>query len=138
MKLKLTDVAIRNLPIPEKGQKSYYDLTFPTLAVRVSQGGTKTFVLESGKRGARTLKTLGRYPALTLAEARSKARIMQISPDEQAGVTFGEATASYLALATAHMSRSHVYELTRILTKTFQPLHGVPITSITSKHISDI
>jgi integrase len=138
MKLKLTDVTIRNLPIPEKGQKSYYDLTFPTLAVRVSQGGTKTFVLEGGKRGARTLKTLGRYPALTLAEARSKARILQISPDEPAAITFGEAVASYLALATNHMSRSSVSELTRILTKVFQPLHSVPITGVTSKHMSDI
>jgi integrase len=31
-----------------------------------------------------------------------------------------------------------VYELTRILNKTFQPLHAVQMISITSKHISDI
>jgi integrase len=67
---RMTDLSIRNLPVPERGQLTYDDEGSP-LKVRVSQGGTKSFVvmLGSGKR-----YTIGRYGEISLAEARSAAR----------------------------------------------------------------
>ena len=56
---RLTDVAIKSLKPPLEGQITYWDETLPSFGVRVSQGGTKSFVLVYGE--ARTRKTLGRY-----------------------------------------------------------------------------
>ena len=46
--MRLTDLSIRALQGPERGQKTYTDDTLPGFGVRVSQGGTKTFVLVRG------------------------------------------------------------------------------------------
>jgi integrase len=137
MKLKVTDLTIRSLPVPEKGQADYYDINHPGLCLRVSQGGSKVFTFLNRQNGARRRVTIGKYPSISLSDARTACRGFAANPAMNT-VTFGEAVASYLALATTHMSRSHIYELTRILSKTFQSLHAVPITGITSKHISDI
>ena len=67
--VRLTDITIRSLKAPAKGQVTYWD---KGLGIRVSQGGSKTFVVMagSGKRRA-----LGRYPQLSLSRAREKARL---------------------------------------------------------------
>lgn len=70
MSLKpLTDLAIQKLPAPEKGQKVYYEPS--GLGVRISQGGTKSFVVQLGARRRR--RTIGRYPHMSLKDARSEA-----------------------------------------------------------------
>lgn len=65
-----SDVWIRSLPPPEKGQKAYWDEKLPSFGVRVSQGGSKTFVVNRRNN----LITLGRFGVLTLSEARTEAR----------------------------------------------------------------
>src|SRR5579872_6348277 len=73
--MRLTDIVVRNFSPPERGQKIYRDDNLKGLCVRVSQGGTKTFVLVHGSD--RQFTTLGRYPTIKLAEARIEAgRIM--------------------------------------------------------------
>ena len=70
--MKLSDVTIRSLTPPERGQRSYPDDALPGFGVRVSQGGTRTFVLVHGR--SRTRTTIGRYPIISLAQARIRAR----------------------------------------------------------------
>src|SRR4051795_12269026 len=70
--MRLTDRGIAALPIPDKGQKLYSDETLPGFGIRVSQGGSKTFVLTTGANRDRV--TLGRYGIVSLAAARDKAR----------------------------------------------------------------
>ena len=70
--MRLTDIVVRNLAAPERGQMSYPDDTLAGFSVRVSQGGTKTFCLVYGRDRQRV--TLGRYPILGLAEARTEAK----------------------------------------------------------------
>ncbi|WP_417629027.1 Arm DNA-binding domain-containing protein [Pararhodobacter aggregans] len=72
--MRLTDIGIRSLAIPAKGQKTYVDDTLPGFGVRVSQGGAKSFVVTYGAR--RQLKTLGRYPDKSLKDARNEARVI--------------------------------------------------------------
>jgi len=72
MRLALTDIAVKNLKPPPKGQRTYFDRSLPGFGIRVSQGGTKTFTLMHGLD--RRLVTLGRYPIISLAQAREKAR----------------------------------------------------------------
>lgn len=64
-KLNLTDQAVRNF-----SAGSYWDAKLSGFGIRVSPNGGKTFVLlvASGRR-----KSLGRYPLITLAQARAEA-----------------------------------------------------------------
>ena len=48
--MKLTDLGIRGLQPPERGAQIYYDDAVPGFGVRVSEGGTKSFVLTHGAR----------------------------------------------------------------------------------------
>lgn len=74
--MRLTDLAIRKLPVPEKGQKAYFE--GEGFGVRVSQGGTRTFVVMYGKD--RSLKSIGRYPDISLKDARKAAKAIQTTP----------------------------------------------------------
>jgi integrase len=71
-KIALSDVKVRSLKPPSNGQLDYWDDKLPAFGVRVSQGGTKTFVL---KRNNSRI-TLGRFPILSLSDARIEARRM--------------------------------------------------------------
>jgi hypothetical protein len=64
--MKLTDISVRALRPPERGQKLYIDDTLAGFGVRVSQGGSKTFVLVHGDDRRRL--TIGRYPVISLSE----------------------------------------------------------------------
>lgn len=70
--MRLTDITVRELKAPKRGQKFYADDTLAGFGLRVSQGGTKSFVLVHGPRRERVI--IGRYPAITLAEARTEAK----------------------------------------------------------------
>jgi Arm domain-containing DNA-binding protein len=67
---------------PSYGQVTYWDRG---VGVRVSQGGSKTFVVlaASGKRRAG-----GRYPQVSLAEARQKAKLYVANATD---INFGNA-----------------------------------------------
>lgn len=69
-KIALNDLKLRSLPSPEKGQRDYWDASLPGFGVRISQGGSKTFVLNIDN----ARRTLGRYGILTLSEARTEAK----------------------------------------------------------------
>jgi integrase len=68
----LTDITVSNLRPPDSGQKLYADGVVKGLYVRVSQGGSKSFVLVEGKQ--RRFRTLGRYGIVSLADARTAAK----------------------------------------------------------------
>lgn len=116
--MRLTDLAIRGLPTPEKGQKTYWEDGF---GVRVSQGGSKSFVLMTGKD--RRLTTIGKYPAMSLKEARAAALAVKASkaPKKQlAG--FVEARTAYLEdcdarvrPATVHVYRNYLMKVEKKL-----------------------
>lgn len=46
--MRLTDITVRTLPIPAKGQKIHFDDTLQGFGCRVSQAGTRSFVLQHG------------------------------------------------------------------------------------------
>lgn len=71
--MRLTDLQIKKLSL-EGGskQKTYFDDSLKGFGLRVSVGGSKSFVVMYGKQ--RRLRTIGRYPEMTLAKAREKAK----------------------------------------------------------------
>ena len=68
----LTDKLIRSAKPPERGSVAIFDTTIRGLCLRISVGGTKSFCLVHGKKRTRT--NIGKYPQLSLAEARSECR----------------------------------------------------------------
>ena len=94
---KLTEITLRNLPIPLIGQVTYDDEGSP-LRVRVSQGGAKTFVVSLG-RGRRY--TIGRFGEVSLLDAREAARRLRAEKTLgrilPATKNLGEARTEYLA-----------------------------------------
>ncbi len=70
--VRITDLSIKRLIPPVKGQRTYTDGTLPGFGVRVASSGTKTFVLVHGRNRRRI--TIGRYPTISLQEARARAR----------------------------------------------------------------
>lgn len=65
-------MTIRALKAPPEGQVVYFDTHLTGFALRVSQGGAKTFLCIHGAHRAKT--TIGRYPLITLQQARQRAR----------------------------------------------------------------
>ncbi|MBV9014521.1 MAG: integrase arm-type DNA-binding domain-containing protein, partial [Alphaproteobacteria bacterium] len=123
---KLSDATLRSLKPPTTGQVDYWDETpgFKGFGVRVSQGGSKTFILLSGQTRTRT--TLGRYPLLSLAKAREKAsiilaeRLLGIEPEEPT-ITFGDALAIFFASHCEVENRPRtIYETKRLLNRHFK------------------
>lgn len=71
----LTDAKISGLKPPASGQEEYSDLKVPGLRLRVGKTA-KTFILRKRIGGKTKNLTIGRYPALSLATARKRARTM--------------------------------------------------------------
>ncbi|WP_281855904.1 tyrosine-type recombinase/integrase [Litoreibacter halocynthiae] len=123
--MSLTDLQIKRLKAPDKGQKTYYDSALAGFGVRVSQGGTKTFVVLYGKERRR--KSLGRYPDLSLSEARLLAKQAQVditledlNPKQSAPkVSFKTAREKFLADSETRTKPRTVGEYRRLLNKHF-------------------
>jgi integrase len=73
-RLKLTELRIANLARPRAGVAYIYDSVTPTLAIRVTSAGTRSFVVVKKINGAAQRITLGRFPSLRLDDARQTAR----------------------------------------------------------------
>src|SRR5262245_48681532 len=71
MKLQLTDRFCQHARSQDEAQTAYFDVTVPGLALRVPSRGTKAWTFLYGSPRQRV--TLGRYPALSLAAARTAA-----------------------------------------------------------------
>lgn len=93
MRAHLTEVTVRSLKTTTK-QEKVWDISTPGFGVRVN-GTTKSWVVMYGER--RQLKTIGRYPSMTLADARKKARkLLAADPEEvTANVSVEDAFGEY-------------------------------------------
>jgi integrase len=139
--MRLTDLSVRNLPVPERSQKLYFDDAIPGFAVRVSQGGARSFILQV--RNPRRLITLGRYhPQLfTLAAAREKARDIlarkQLGQDaETEGTPFPAALEQFLDAYRRKNKPSTVQETERLIRR-YLPFTG-DIATITIRDINRV
>src|SRR5690349_11650948 len=73
-KVSFSDPFVRNLPPPLKGQRTYWDGSLSGFGLRVSQGGSKTWIVLDPRSKVRTQETIGRYPVVSLHEARGEAK----------------------------------------------------------------
>ena len=70
--MRLTDISIRNLKSEDAATAIFYDDSLSGFGVRVSEGGTKSFILTHGRRRQR--ETIGRVGIISLQDARAEAK----------------------------------------------------------------
>src|SRR6266852_5525504 len=119
--VRLSDLTIKKLKVPESGQVAYTDDSLPGFSLRISHGGTKTFVLVHGRLRSRT--TIGRYPIVPLAQARQKAK--EILAEKTLGkgrprnISFEQAKATFVKECEQHNKARTVNDYTRLLARHF-------------------
>jgi integrase len=71
----LTAASVEKLKPPGGGQVEHYDRRLPSFGLRISYKGSKSWFLMTRLDGRLIRVTLGKYPAVSLADARELARI---------------------------------------------------------------
>lgn len=127
--MRLNDLSIRALSV-QRGQKTFFDDSFKGFGVRVSQGGTKTYVLMHGKQ--RQLTTIGRVDRIGLRDARDKARNILFAPkDDLPTISFQGAVDAFLATRVRpNNKRSTAAETERLLSRHFGQLGSKRFASL--------
>lgn len=94
MRIRLTDVAIRQLPLVDTGQRKIRDELLPGFGLIIGKR-TKTFFVMYGKD--RRTKTLGQWPDVSLKDARQEAKRILATPQPQRrSVSLSEAREAFL------------------------------------------
>ena len=133
----MTDVSIRALKPPQKGQVTFLDKSLSGFGVRVSQGGTKTFTVVYGANRRRA--SLGKYGVISLSDARKEAK--RILAEHTLGKTrprtinFQNAVDLYLAACEQKNRSRTVYDYKRLLERHFR-LGRTNLADITKHDIS--
>ena len=109
-KVTLTEITLKSLPLPSSGQTTYWDESTPGFGVRVSLGGTKSYVVVHGVNRQR--ETLGRYPTITLKQARDKAKTLlaeiTLGVHQNRTISFSDAREMFLEACRAKNKKNTV------------------------------
>lgn len=142
-KINFTQERIKNLPPPtDKDREDYHDIGCPKLICRVSHTGNKTYVVMKKSPTGKALRiTLGRFPDLTVSEARKKAQAaltdlaQGINPTEEKrkqrvrNITLRELLDRYLS-DKSDLREASVLDYTKKLNQGFSDWMDKPINEI--------
>jgi integrase len=108
--MRLTDISIRALKAPSEGTAIFYDDSLSGFGVRISEGGTRSFILTHGRRRQR--ETIGRVGVISLQEARAEAkrRLAEytLGREKARAIAWNEAVEKYLGeVAITCKPRTH-------------------------------
>jgi hypothetical protein len=141
-RVKFTTAAVERMKTPDFGQVDYFDTAFPALALRVTAKGVRSWVYFGRVHGKIKRATLGRYPEISLVQARQRAgemagamrqgvdpaaakRAAQMAP----GDTFAAVADEWLKRDQAH-NRSFD-EVKRVIDRDVKPVwQHRPVTTI--------
>lgn len=154
MKLKLTIPAIKGLACEKgKSQTLVFDEELECFGVRVTPMGTKSFIVQRRLDGKDVRRTIGRWPEMTVNEAREKARrVLQdmregIDPlevkkererkrraDDALAVTLQDVADEYLEnkrIAQQPLSERHKSDIRNHMARNFKEWASRPVRDIT-------
>lgn len=135
----LTELAIRAAEPTEKGAITLWDASLRNFGCRINQGGAKSFVvlLGSGRR-----KTIGRYPIISLSEARAEAKRLlaekTLGKDAPPTIALGEALERFLGDVQKRNRPRTVNDYTRLLRRHLAQLFKVPVGNVATRNIVHI
>jgi integrase len=134
MKINITSSFAESVKPPAAGQVDWWDKKNSGFGLRVSMGGTKTWIVRYRQHGHRRRFLLGRFPQMGVADARLAARRYlgdvaagvdpaQERADAKAEPTFGELAALYIERwAKVHKAPKSIIEDQKMLDKDLLPL----------------
>jgi integrase len=142
--MRLTDTNIRSLTAPPKGAKVYYDDSLAGVGgrfgVRVSQGGTRAFILATGETRDRV--TLGRYPVVSLADARHAAKTIlaerQLGRHQPSKTTLKAALDLFAEQHLANLMPRTGKEIRRLFTRHLAKLDTKKLSEVVTQDITKI
>ena len=140
-KKHLTDAAIQRFRAPKGGSLEIFDLGYPGLALRVGYGGARSFVLFHRVNGTLKRTTLGRWPRVSLAEARSAWRNVAEGSEPVPGkqskaLLFENVIEEWLKRDQSKNKPSSLYAVTRMIERDLLPAwRGRPVDGISKKDV---
>lgn len=141
--MNLTDHTLKRLRVETAKRITYSDDVLPGFGVRVTANGVKTFVLLVGRQRKRI--TIGRYPLISLKEARTRARELVaervLGKDDVPSMKFEDAIPIFLAsrYGDNYIKPRTRDEVERLLKRHFLPKFRCEQLSVIKPHeIADI
>jgi integrase len=127
-KLLLTDISVRALKGSEK-YETFFDTKTPGFGIRVGKNA-KTWIVVRGKNRERV--TIGRYPDVSLSDARGEAKKLLSSAAEpkQASKTFAEARTIFLEEHYRDKAPRTKYNATKLLERHFKRIDHRQLAAI--------
>ncbi len=144
-RMRFTRKTLDNLELPKVGQRVIYiDSASRNLMLRVSHTGIKTFLWRRKFKGRSYSIMIGRYPEISISEARARALEMGVamnrgqirSPREADKTTLGFIFKKYIE-EHAKPRSVHWRAIEGSLRRSFQDWSGIAITEITKLRVQE-
>lgn len=143
--MKLTQANVTKAKLPAgKSEAFYWDDEMPGFGLRLRAGGSRTFVAQYKIGSKHRRMTLGNAFKVTADDARKEAKKIfgkvagkHDPADEraarvaEASTGFGVTVADFLQAQAGRIRPRTLVETTRYLNKSFKPLHGLALASVT-------
>jgi integrase len=151
--MKITKLLVDKLPTPHAivknrtVQKRYYDDTMKGFGVRVTSGGSRAFFVEKLVNRRLRRITIGRYPDLTVEQARKQAQkllgqiatgidpIAERKAKKMKGITLQETFDAYLKARKA-LKPLTILDYTRLMKQVFSDWQNKPLLDITKDMVA--
>jgi len=148
-KLNFTKAKIEALPLPKKGWTYHYDFKVQGLGIGVGSTGKRSFVLYRKINGIPERITLGKYPDLSIEQARGKASEInsaiakganpaQVKRGEKAELTFNNLFKEYLDRHSKPNKKTWDEDLSKFNTYLAKPLGRKKLFTINRTNIAAI
>lgn len=139
---RITEMVVRNAKPPERGQYVIFDDLVKGFGFRLSQGGARSWVVVISGNKTKKKVTLGRYPDVSLSDARDAARTLlaqhTLSPPKPS-ILFSTSATSFLeSYAKQFHSPTWAKEVQRYLTVRFVALHEKSLGDIETHDIARV
>lgn len=147
-RVNFTKQLINNLPIPAHNKRLYvYDQKIPGLAITVTHNGTKSFIVYKKINGKPQRIKLGRFPDLTVEQARKEAQMtlgkiarginptIEQKENKARLITLAEIFEAYLK-ARKHLKPGTIKDYQRIMQEVFADWQTKPMQQITKEMIA--
>ncbi|SOE81010.1 Site-specific recombinase XerD [Caballeronia arationis] len=148
--INFTKAVLQNLPVPAAGRATYHDTKTRALQLRVTAAGVKTFsVFRRVKGGQPTRVTIGRFPDVSIEQARQQAMshtaelasgtdIADRQRKARAVMTFDQVFDQYMERHSKLKKRTWQEDESKYIQYLAGPLGRKRLSEVTRKDIADI
>ena len=141
-RVHLTDIVARSAKAASGRQVTFWDMALPCFGLRVGEQ-VKSWTVMVGEERRRV--TIGRYPAVSLQDARAEARRLILSAavarrdNDISIVTVPVAVEKFVEVHLSQKKESTAKEWERVLRKHFVPVwKGLLMTEISRRHVTRV